>query len=72
MSVAKKTLTLPGILRHRQDGIKPRSGRWSLVGSTRCSSGIVYVDFLTQRRLLKDSAHWYRDVALANTLPAAG
>jgi beta-glucosidase len=34
--------------------------------------GIVYVDFPSQRRLPKDSAHWYRDVALANTLPAAG
>jgi beta-glucosidase len=58
----------------------------SLVGNARCSSGttsreaygysrrfgIVYVDFLTQRRLLKDSAHRHRDVALANTLPAAG
>jgi beta-glucosidase len=24
--------------------------------------GLVYVDYPTQRRLLKDSAHWYRDV----------
>jgi len=34
--------------------------------------GIVYVDFPTQRRLPKDSAHWYRDVALTNTLPPPG
>jgi beta-glucosidase len=34
--------------------------------------GIVYVDFPTQRRLLKDSARWYRDVARANALPPAG
>jgi Glycosyl hydrolase family 1 len=34
--------------------------------------GIVYVDFPTQRRLPKDSAHWYRGVPRANALPAAG
>jgi beta-glucosidase len=30
--------------------------------------GIVYVDYRTQRRLLKDSAHWYRDVIKRNGL----
>jgi beta-glucosidase len=31
--------------------------------------GIVHVDFGTQRRLLKDSARWYRDVVKRNGLP---
>jgi beta-glucosidase len=30
--------------------------------------GIVHVDFATQQRRLKDSAHWYRDVIAANGL----
>lgn len=32
--------------------------------------GIVHVDRTTQRRILKDSALWYRDVIRANALPA--
>ncbi len=28
--------------------------------------GIVYVDFRTQKRIVKDSAYWYRDVVLSN------
>ncbi len=28
--------------------------------------GLIYVDFLTQRRSLKDSAHWYRAVIESN------
>jgi beta-glucosidase len=32
--------------------------------------GIVYVDYETQRRLMKDSAHWYASVAATNTVPA--
>ena len=32
--------------------------------------GIVYVDFATQRRWLKDSAHWFAGVAANNALPA--
>jgi len=32
--------------------------------------GIVYVDFATQRRWLKDSAYWFASVAGANALPA--
>ena len=28
--------------------------------------GIVYVDFETQERILKDSAYWYRDVIRTN------
>jgi beta-glucosidase len=31
--------------------------------------GIVHVDFTTQRRLLKDSALWYREVVRRNALP---
>jgi beta-glucosidase len=34
--------------------------------------GIVHVDFDTQQRTLKDSAHWYRGVIAVNGLPAAG
>jgi beta-glucosidase len=30
--------------------------------------GIVYVDFVTQRRILKNSAQWYRDVIARNGL----
>jgi beta-glucosidase len=33
--------------------------------------GIVYVDYPTQRRLLKDSAHWYRQVIRRGGLEAA-
>jgi beta-glucosidase len=32
--------------------------------------GIVHVDFATQQRRLKDSAHWYRGVIAANGLPS--
>ena len=28
--------------------------------------GIVYVDYETQKRTLKDSAYWYRDVIKSN------
>jgi beta-glucosidase len=28
--------------------------------------GIVHVDYTTQRRVLKDSAHWYREVIRTN------
>jgi beta-glucosidase len=28
--------------------------------------GIVYTDFLTQKRTLKDSAYWYKDTIAAN------
>jgi beta-glucosidase len=31
--------------------------------------GIIYVDFETQRRIPKSSAHWYRRVISANTVP---
>lgn len=28
--------------------------------------GLIYVDFATQQRILKDSAHWYREVIASN------
>jgi len=28
--------------------------------------GLVYIDYSTQRRILKDSAHWYRKVIESN------
>jgi beta-glucosidase len=31
--------------------------------------GLIYVDYRTQRRILKDSAHWYRSVIERNGLP---
>lgn len=34
--------------------------------------GIVYVDYETQTRMLKDSAYWYRDVIAANGFEAGG
>ncbi|HET8643479.1 MAG TPA: GH1 family beta-glucosidase [Pseudonocardiaceae bacterium] len=34
--------------------------------------GLVYVDFATQRRILKDSAHWYAGVIRRGGLPAPG
>jgi beta-glucosidase len=32
--------------------------------------GLVYVDFATQTRILKDSAHWYAATIARNDLPA--
>jgi beta-glucosidase len=34
--------------------------------------GIVWVDYETQERLPKASAHWYRDVIARNGLAATG
>ena len=34
--------------------------------------GVVHVDFASQRRTVKDSGRWYRDVVVANALPPAG
>ncbi|MHA4875100.1 family 1 glycosylhydrolase, partial [Enterococcus faecium] len=33
--------------------------------------GMVYVDFATQKRTVKESGRWYAKVAVANALPAA-
>jgi hypothetical protein len=33
--------------------------------------GLTYVDYATQRRILKDSAHWYRDVIVENGIKTA-
>jgi beta-glucosidase len=51
---------------------------WSLMDNFEWSFGyhkrfgIVHVDYETQRRTLKDSAHWYRAVIARNGLPDAG
>jgi len=34
--------------------------------------GIVYVDYPTQRRIPKDSAHWYAEVIAQNAVDAPG
>ncbi|CAM5706923.1 Beta-glucosidase OS=Streptomyces griseorubiginosus OX=67304 GN=AQJ54_12715 PE=3 SV=1 [Streptomyces griseorubiginosus] len=34
--------------------------------------GIVHVDYDTQRRTLKDSALWYRELARTGTVPPIG
>jgi beta-glucosidase len=45
---------------------------WSLLDNfewargMRLRFGLVYVDYPTQRRVLKDSAHWYRTVIESN------
>src|SRR5205807_6146793 len=39
---------------------------WSLGYSKRF--GIVYVDYPTQRRIMKASGHWYRDVIATNAV----
>ncbi|MDI7275661.1 MAG: family 1 glycosylhydrolase, partial [Anaerolineae bacterium] len=59
-----------------QDGVPLRGYFvWSLLDNFEWTYGyskrfgIVYVDYGTQERILKDSAHFYREVALANGLP---
>ena len=34
--------------------------------------GMVYVDYASQERILKDSAHWYREVITSNGANLAG
>lgn len=59
--------------RAAQEGI-PIEGYfyWSLMDNFEWSSGykerfgLIYVNYETQERLLKDSAHWYRDVIASN------
>ena len=46
---------------------------WSLIDNFewaegyRMRFGVVHVDFTTQRRTLKDSAHWYAELIAAAT-----
>ncbi|MBK8985619.1 MAG: beta-glucosidase [Chloroflexi bacterium] len=61
-----------------QEGV-PLAGYfvWSLMDNFEWAKGytqrfgVVWVDFATQQRLLKDSAHWYKGVIAANGLVAA-
>lgn len=49
---------------------------WSLLDNFEWSYGydrrfgLIYVDYPSQKRIWKDSAHWYRDVIARNSLPA--
>lgn len=58
----------------REGGRLERYYAWSLMDNFEWSLGyskrfgLVYVDFETQSRILKDSANWYRDVARSHRL----
>jgi len=39
---------------------------WECILGYKPRMGIVYVDYATQKRILKDSAYWYRDVIASN------
>ncbi len=41
---------------------------WALGYSERF--GLIHVDFANQKRIIKNSGHWYRDVIAANALDA--
>lgn len=64
---------LRGLQRAASEGI-PVGGyfQWSLMDNFEWKEGykprfgLVHVDYATQKRTLKDSAHWYRDVIQAN------
>jgi len=62
-----------------EDGIDLRGYFvWSLMDNYEWSYGyskrfgVVHVDYETQKRTLKDSANWYRDVIASNSVPALG
>jgi len=42
---------------------------WALGYSKRF--GIVYVDYETQERIVKDSGHWYSELARTGSIPAS-
>ncbi len=55
------------------DGVDVRGYfHWTLIDNFEWAEGVkerfglVYVDYQTQQRILKDSAHWYRDVIATN------
>lgn len=58
-----------------QDGVDVRGYmHWSIMDNCEWQSGykerfgLIHVDFQTQKRTLKDSAHWYREVIASNTV----
>jgi beta-glucosidase len=60
-----------------EDGVNLRGYFvWSLMDNYEWSYGyskrfgVVHVDYETQKRTLKDSANWYRDVITSNSLPS--
>lgn len=73
---------IAAVIEAMQAGANVRSYHaWSLYDNFEWASGyrprfgLVHVDFATQRRTLKDSAHWYRDICRAargNVGAAAG
>jgi beta-glucosidase len=55
------------------DGVDVRAYfQWSILDNFEWSAGykerygLVHVDYQTQKRILKDSAHWYRNVIRTN------
>lgn len=64
---------LTSLRRAADDGVEVRGYfHWSIMDNfewafgMRHRFGLVYVDYATQKRTLKDSAYWYRDVIASN------
>jgi beta-glucosidase len=67
------------LMRASEDGVPVRGYfHWSAFDNFEWAEGmayrfgLIYVDFSSQRRVLKDSAHWYRDVILSNGAALTG